>query len=74
MSANANAEPRTSNLTAENFPQIPSGPSNLVTYLQRDEVSERIALGQPTGKSPETITRELEELERRLSDIVLNME
>jgi hypothetical protein len=54
-------------LTRENCSQIPPGPSNLTTYLERDEAHERRSIGQPATPDPGAVAQDLDAWERQLS-------
>jgi hypothetical protein len=60
-----NRKTETQNPTPENRSQVPEGPSNLWTYLQRDESFERTALGETSARHPDAVARDLEEWERQ---------
>jgi hypothetical protein len=55
----------TQSLTTENCFKIRPGPSNISTYLRRDEAFERRALGQPSNRNQDTVAQYLEEWEKQ---------
>jgi hypothetical protein len=58
--------------TQENCSQIPEGPSNLTSYLQRDEYFERRSIGEPAPQDANATAQNLNDWERHWKSTTTN--